>query len=35
MRNSYLKLSLGSFNPEFEKEFTIDPAAFLNEEAMN
>jgi hypothetical protein len=35
MSDSYLKLSLGSCNPEFEKIFTIDPSEFLTEKELN
>jgi hypothetical protein len=34
-RTSHLKLSMGSCDPEFEKEFTIDPSMFLKEKKMN
>jgi len=34
-RTSYLKLNLGASNPEFERQFTIDPGVFVCEKNMN
>ena len=35
MRGSYLRLSLGASNPDFETQFTIDPAISICEKEMN
>jgi len=34
-RSSYLKLNLGTVNPEFEVEFTIDPNVLIYRKEMN
>ena len=34
-RSSYLRLSLGASNPDFEMRFTIDPNVFIYEKEMN
>ena len=35
IRSSYLKLNLGTINPEFEVEFTIDPNVLIHGKEMN
>src|SRR5215470_4165905 len=35
IRTSYLKLDLGTVNPEFEVEFTIDPSVLIYRKEMN